>query len=113
LVIFGDRKVLDFVWVGEVVDALLLAQSKHWAGNIVNIGSGYGVTLSELATRIVDGTSSSSPLQFARARSGEVDQFVADIQLAKELGHHPAADSLGNLSEVIQSTSASDKSLLP
>jgi UDP-glucose 4-epimerase len=106
LVIYGDRKVLDFVWVGDVVNALLLAQSHSTAGNAVNIGSGRGAPLSELAARILEITGSSSPLHFAPARSAEVDRFVADIQLAKDiLGYRPS-DSLGNLEEVIQSTAA-------
>lgn len=113
LVIYGDRKLLDFVWVGDVVNALVLAQSPRLAGKTVNIGSGYGVTLTELAARILDITGASSPLHFKPARSAEVDRFVADIQLSKDLlDFRPQADSLGNLPEVIQS-SAFDQSLPP
>jgi UDP-glucose 4-epimerase len=112
LVIYGDRKLLDFVWVGDVVDALLLAQSQSLAGKTVNIGSGCGTTLTELAGRILDITGSSSPLHFAPARSVEVDRFVADIQLAKGIGYRAPADPLSNLQEVIRST-ASDPAKPP
>ena len=53
LTIYGGNQVLDFVWVDTVVDALMKAAFGPLIRGPVNIGSGKGTTVSELAQRIV------------------------------------------------------------
>jgi UDP-glucose 4-epimerase len=102
LTIFGENKILDFVWVGDVVGALLEAGRRDVAGETINVGSGRGTTLPELAERIVGMTGSASEVQFAEARSVEVDRFVADIQRAQKLlGYMPPVDPLYRLGETL------------
>jgi len=81
LVIYGQGKILDFVWIGDVVDALVELQAAPAAGQTINIGSGQGTALRELAERILRLTGSSSAIEPAAARKAETDRFVADIRL--------------------------------
>ncbi len=102
LTIYGEGKILDFVWIGDVVTALIAAASAPADGPI-NIGSGQGTTLSELATRILEITRSASTIQQLPARSIEVNRFVADISAARRiLAYHPARP-LEHLETVVRS----------
>jgi nucleoside-diphosphate-sugar epimerase len=49
----------------------------------LNIGSGSGITVRELAERIITLTQSRSALKLLPARSVEVTRFVADIRRAQ------------------------------
>lgn len=100
LTIFGEDKVLDFVWVGDVVDALVGLLSTDIEGPL-NIGSGQGTTLPELAGQILRLTGSSSVIQQAPARGMEVDRFVADIGRARKLLNFHPSPPLRYLQEVI------------
>jgi UDP-glucose 4-epimerase len=100
LVIYGADKILDFVWIGDVVDALVKVQSAPVAGQALNIGSGEGTTLHRLAQSVLDLTGSSSPIESAAARKAETDRFVADIRLAQRLLDHRPSTGLAHLREV-------------
>jgi UDP-glucose 4-epimerase len=102
LVIYGNGKILDFVWIGDVVQALVASASARVSGRIINIGSGQGVTLPELASRILKSAGSSSAIQQLPARGMEVNRFVADISLARGLlRYSPSARPLQHLETVI------------
>jgi UDP-glucose 4-epimerase len=103
LVIFGENKILDFVWIGDVVDALVGVLSAPLGGQTINIGSGAGATLPDLAQQILRLTQSSSAIAPAGARNAEVDRFVADIRLAESLLNYRPAAPLAHLSEVAAS----------
>jgi UDP-glucose 4-epimerase len=100
LVIYGEDKILDFVWIGDVVDALVKVQTAPVAGRTINIGSGEGTTLPDLAQRILHLKGSSSAIEFAAARKVETDRFVADIRLAEALLDHRPSTGLAHLREV-------------
>jgi UDP-glucose 4-epimerase len=102
LTVFGEEKVLDFVWIGTVVDALVKAGLGRPIRGPVNVGSGKGVTIAELARRIVQLSGSSSPVQIVAEREQEVGRFVADITRAKRLlGLSEPEDSLWALPELL------------
>ena len=79
LEVYGGKQVLDFVWVGYAVDALLAAADCSNDGAI-NVGSGQGIALTDLAARILEVTRSSSKARFLAAREPEVVRFVADVR---------------------------------
>jgi UDP-glucose 4-epimerase len=85
--IFGDGKQSrDFVFVGDVVRAnLLAAESANAVGKVVNIASGRQYSLLEVLAAInrVLGTQIKPIL--AEPRVGDVRDSLADISLAKEL----------------------------
>jgi nucleoside-diphosphate-sugar epimerase len=96
------RKFLDFVWIGTVVDALVKAGLGRPIRGPVNVGSGKGVTIAELARRIVQLSGSSSPVQIVAEREQEVGRFVADITRARRLlGLKEPEDSLWALPEML------------
>lgn len=102
LTVFGEDKSLDFVWIGTVVDALVRAALGRSVRGPVNVGSGKGVTIAELARRVVELTHSSSPVRIVPERHQEVGRFVADITRAKRLlGIVEPEDSLWALPQTL------------
>jgi UDP-glucose 4-epimerase len=92
ITVFGGDKILDFVWIDVVVDALIQAAFGSYIRGPVNIGSGKGTTILELARRIVDLSHSVSKIEVAEEREQEVRRFVADITRAKRLLKIPEPD---------------------
>jgi UDP-glucose 4-epimerase len=103
IVVFGGDQIIDFVWVGQVVDALLSAAEKRIA-RPVNVASGVGTPIGNLAQKVLVGTNSASPLEMIPARPEEVRRFVADVRrMSCILDIAPAADPLEHLPKVIES----------
>ena len=103
LTIYGEGKILDFVWIGDVVTALMAAASAP-ADRPINIGSGQGTTLLELAARVLEITGSASTVQHLPARSIEVNRFVADISAARRILAYDPARPLEHLEAVARDT---------
>lgn len=101
LELYGGEQVIDFVWVGKAVEALLAAARSELTGPI-NVGSGTGVTLPHLAQRLLEETGSPSKLETLPARGVEVVRFVADIErMQRVLGVTPDIDPLAHLGACI------------
>ncbi len=57
--IFGSgMQVLDYIYVGDVVRAMLLAASGTWAGRVMNIGTGSGISINELTKKMLQAADS-------------------------------------------------------
>ena len=86
--IFGDgEQTRDFIYVGDVVDAVLAAGEQE--GGVFNVGTGAETSVNELhaACRRVTGIER-EPL-YAEARPGDIRRSVTDPMLAeRELGWH-------------------------
>lgn len=92
LPIFGNGKqTRDFTFIGDVVEANLLAMEKEKAnGKVLNIAFGRNTTIEELAKTIIELTDSSSSIVYKEPRPGDVKDSLADIFLAEEfLGYYP------------------------
>ena len=92
LAIFGSgRQTRDFVYVGDVVDALISAGEKDGIDrSILNIGSGVEVSISELVDAIERATGKSAHRLQNRAEGAGQTRLVADISLARAvLGYAP------------------------
>ena len=92
LVIFGDgTQTRDFVYVDDVVDALVAAATAESVDRaIINVGSGQGTSISQLAGRIGLVTGRPVHLLYSQAEDGGVPHLVADLTLAQEkLGFRP------------------------
>jgi len=97
LELYGGEQVIDFVWVGKAVEALLAAAAIELTGPI-NVGSGTGVSLPQLAHRVLEETGAASRLEVVPARTGEVVRFVADVaRMHRVLGITPDLDPLAHL----------------
>jgi UDP-glucose 4-epimerase len=77
--VYGGRQVLDFIWVGEVIDALIKAGFGRLESPL-NVGSGVGTGILELAERIRAAAGSRSEIQILPPRRSEVVRFVADMR---------------------------------
>jgi UDP-glucose 4-epimerase len=102
LEVHGGRQVIDFVWVGVAVEALLQAASADLAEFPVNVGSGVGTPIGELAARILAVTDSRSRMLVTPERGAEVRRFVADVsRLRRHLGVVPGEDPLDHLQHLV------------
>ncbi len=93
LLLYGGDQVIDFVWVQDVVEAFAqaaFAERGRVVGQTINIGTGQGTPIADLARRIVALSGSASQLQILPARGAEVRRFVADpARLKAVLGLEP------------------------
>jgi UDP-glucose 4-epimerase len=92
ITVFGRQKILDFVWIEVVVDALIRAAFGSYIRGPVNVGSGKGTNIIELAGRVVDLRRSVSRIEVVEEREQEVGRFVADITRAQRLLKIPQPD---------------------
>lgn len=98
LELYGGAQVLDLVPVDLVVEALLRAGEIALEGMPVNVGSGAGTILRDLAERIQALPGAQVGVQILPARSVEVTRFVADVaRMRAVLGLEPPADPLAGL----------------
>jgi UDP-glucose 4-epimerase len=103
LVVYGGNQVLDFVPVDYVVDALLRLGLGSYVPGPINIGSGQGTTILELAGKILSLSNSTSELQVVRRREIEVSRFVASTATAtKLLGLEFQGTSLADLPRLVE-----------
>jgi UDP-glucose 4-epimerase len=86
LTIYGGKQVIDFVFIHDVVDALYrsLSCEKNF---IVNIGSGKGTNILDVANTIRDLVQSRNEIQMKEERTGEVEKFISDPTRAKTTLH--------------------------
>lgn len=87
LVVYGEDKVLDFLYIDDCIEGIVtgIEQFEEVAGETVNLGSGVGTSLLQLANAAVDAAESNSDIRLDHSRRGEVEQFVADISKAERL----------------------------
>ena len=95
--IYGDgSQTRDFVYVGNVVHANLLAArapAERVAGQVFNIGYGQSVSVNDLWDRIQGLAGVPVLPRYAEGRPGEVRNSLASIDKARELmGYQPVVD---------------------
>jgi len=107
LIVYGGKQVLDFVWIGQVVDALLRAGELDGPTPPINIASGTGTRIIDLARRIRLMSGRHSEVQLVPPRSLEVVQYVGRIDRMRQLlGVEPTADPLAHLPQLLPSLAA-------
>jgi UDP-glucose 4-epimerase len=95
LVILGDgTQTRDFVFVDDVVDALVAAATATDVNRaVINIGSGQEVSINDLAAKVARLSANRTDVLHNRAQSGGVSRLVADVSLAQQLlGWTPRTD---------------------
>ncbi|HID35088.1 MAG TPA: NAD-dependent epimerase/dehydratase family protein [Anaerolineae bacterium] len=87
LVVFGSGKqTRDYVYVEDVVDALMAAgEQPHLDGEVINIGSGVETSVNDLIELIEEVTGRQAHVLFNQKQSGGVQRLVADIEKAGRL----------------------------
>jgi UDP-glucose 4-epimerase len=95
LTIYGDGKQSrDFVFVGDIVQANILAASQPAAvGEAFNIGTGIETSLNDLVHVINKVTGRENRVEYGAHRAGEVRNSLANIDKARHvLGYVPQTD---------------------
>jgi UDP-glucose 4-epimerase len=92
--IFGDgEQTRDFVYVGDVVAAMLAAATSP-AGGVYNVGSGVGTTIRELHRLCAATTDVKMEPHFAAERPGDLRHSAIDSSLAARELHWQAETTL-------------------
>jgi UDP-glucose 4-epimerase len=82
----GGKQTRDFLYIGDVVDALAGAATAERVNRaIINIGSGQEVSIAQLVARIERVTKRDAHRLENPEEAGGVPRLVADIRLASEL----------------------------
>ncbi len=105
VVIFGSgRQTRDFVYIGDVVEALVRAgQAENIAGTILNIGSGVELSINALVDTIERVTGQQVQRLYNADEGVGVSRMVADISLAREkLQFTPRVDLSEGLRRMIE-----------
>lgn len=84
LIVYGVDKLLDFIYIDDVVNALVKSMYVN-ENYILNIGSGVGTRILELAELIKRTVNRNVNIVIKEKRKGEVDKFVANIDRAKKI----------------------------
>jgi UDP-glucose 4-epimerase len=102
LQVYGGKQVLDFVWVGNVVEALVRSAELEGFVPPINIGSGTGTRILDLARRIARLAECQPRIQLEPARPMEVTRLIANVERMRELLMiEPSLDPLANLTELL------------
>jgi UDP-glucose 4-epimerase len=92
VVIHGDgRQTRDFVYIDDVVDALIAAsEARSVAGQIINVGSGEETGLNSLVAALGELTGRRPDVIYNQQQGGGLTRLVADLELARRLlGYRP------------------------
>jgi len=105
----GNMRVIrDFVYVEDVVDGLLkAAETPKSSGEAINLGSGQGIAIGDLAEKIVALIGRDVKIIFdatrIRPQSYDIEQLVADITKAQKLlGWQPKTSLDNGLKQTIE-----------
>ena len=87
--IFGDgEQERDFVYVGDVVDAILASTGRD--GGVYNVGTGQATSVNTLFETVRRVAGSDAEAEYADARPGDLLRSVLDVSRAeRELGWRP------------------------
>jgi len=102
-VIFGNgEQTRDFVFVGDVATANILAMESDLRNGIFNIGSGKGTSVNKIAQLISTRLHSELAPVYAPLQPGEPKDSIADIALsAQKLGYKPTVDLEEKIDDII------------
>lgn len=97
--LFGDgEQSRDFVYVEDVVQALLLVGTKEEAlGEVFNVGTGNQTTLNQLLDSLSDLSETTVPVKREETRAGDIKDSYADISKLQGIGydaHHTVKEGL-------------------
>ena len=94
ITIFGREKVLDFTFVDDCVEGVVLGLKALVGGSVknetVNLACGQGNSLVRVAELVGKALGKTPAMDFAPTQVGEVNRYVADISRARTLlGYAP------------------------
>ncbi len=104
VVIHGDgTQTRDFVYIDDVVQALIAAAKAPADGQIINIGSGRETSINDLVATLERVTGKSAHVLYNPQASGGVSRMVADLSRARKLlGYKPRVSLEDGIRRMIQ-----------
>jgi UDP-glucose 4-epimerase len=102
--IWGDGStVRDYVYIGDVADALMTAANHRGPERVFNIGSGAGLTINQVLDAIEHATGTKSKRNYAPARGFDVPRSVLAINRARDsLGWEPRTSFADGLAKTVR-----------
>lgn len=109
--VFGTgEQVRDFVYVGDVAEANILAMKRQLDGVTINVGTGRGTSVNDIATLLLNKLAASLEPMRAPLPLGEPKDSVADITRARRLlGFDPRTSLEQAIGEVIESVKSTQE----
>lgn len=104
LTVFGSGKVLDFTYLDDCVEGLarVIDRFHKVDGTTLNISSGEGTSLIELAREIDGRTPNDSEIRVEESRRGEVNKYISDVSKAEQfVGYSPQYSLVDGLDRTI------------
>jgi len=103
ITIFGDgEQTRDFIFVKDIVAAnVYLSEHADLAG-VFNVAYGKRQTINDIAKKIIQLTNSSSNIEYAEPRAGDVKHSQASIDKITEAGFTPGANFDEGLTKTIE-----------
>ena len=84
LILYGGKQVLDFLWIKDLINCVInISKNSKFVGETINIGTGTGVSIEDLAKKIIKITDSKSKIIRKKSRSLDVKSFIAKSNLIK------------------------------
>jgi len=101
--IFGDgEQTRDFVYVGDVAQASLLAAQRP-TPEPINIGTGVGTSVNEIYRQLAKLSGCDRPPQYGAARPGEVQHiYLAWERARKTLGWKPSVSLADGMAQTVE-----------
>ena len=102
LCVNGDKQVIDLVWVAQVVEALVRAAAVDEPVPPINVASGTGTRMLDLARRIARLTKSRGQIKVLPPRAVDITRFIASIdRMTQLLQIQPPLDPLVHLPSLV------------
>jgi dTDP-glucose 4,6-dehydratase len=105
LTVYGQAKLLDFVHIDDICNAILIMLSRTVVldGRTINLGSGTGTPLSEVATYVSEAVDACLRWRVSDDREGGVGQYVSDLTtVTAVLDFNPDMSLEAGLTETIE-----------
>jgi UDP-glucose 4-epimerase len=103
ITIFGDgHQTRDFIYVKDVVAASAFLALQSQARGVFNVACGRPIRITDLALTIRNLTKSSSTIEYAAERPGDVKHSVAGVDRIQRAGFTPVCDLAGGLRATIE-----------
>lgn len=104
LVVHGDgTQTRDFVYIDDVVDALVAAATADVGQQIINVGSGQETSINDLVAVLQEVTGRQAHVLYNPHQDGGVSRMVADLQRAHTLlGFTPRVSLAEGLQRTLQ-----------
>lgn len=84
--IWGDGEIVrDYVYISDVVQALYYAQTSNSNQKLFNIGSGQGISLNQLISKIRQTLNKDFEVKYIEGRKVDIPVNILDINIAKRI----------------------------